>query len=103
MIKKTDAEIPAKALFVRDHLAELRTDLANRRTLLSYIRTSLTFIAGGLALIKFAGHPVMIGIGWFLIPAGIIILVEWGFTYTRISRSVRLEKEKTEAAEQGSL
>jgi putative membrane protein len=92
-----------KGVFVRDHLAELRTELANRRTLLSHIRTSLAFLGGGLALIKFSGHPLIAAIGWFLLPAGIFILVQGVITYVRVNSAVRLEKQKTEEAEQIAL
>ncbi len=92
---------PKKAeRFVRDHLAELRTELANRRTLLSHVRTSLAFLGGGVALIKFAGHPLAIVVGWFLLPAGFFILVEGIFTFVRVIRAVRIERAKTDAAEQ---
>jgi len=87
-------------LFVRDHLAELRTELANRRTLLSHIRTALAFMGGGLALVKFAGHPLAILIGWILVPVGLFILGEGIVTYVKVVRAVRMEKKKTDAAEQ---
>ena len=90
-------------LFVRDHLAELRTDLANRRTLLSHVRTALAFLGGGIALIKFAGHPLVIAAGWLLAPVGVFILIQGLVTYLRINAAVRAEKEKTEAAEKTVL
>jgi len=88
---------------VRDHLAELRTELANQRTLLSHIRTSLAFLAGGLALIKFSEHPLIVAIGWLLLPAGTLIIVQGIITYVRVNKAVRVEKQKTEAAEQTAL
>jgi putative membrane protein len=95
--------VSKKGIFVRDHLAELRTDLANRRTLLSHIRTSLAFLGGGLALIKFSGHPSITVIGWLLLPAGILILVQGVITYVKVNSAVRAEKQRTEAAEQTTL
>jgi len=86
-------------IFVRDHLAELRTELANRRTLLSHIRTALAFLGGGIALIHFSGHPLIYSVGWLLLPIGTVILIQGVITYTRVNRSVRKEKQKTEASE----
>ncbi|MBC8418672.1 MAG: DUF202 domain-containing protein [Proteobacteria bacterium] len=92
-----------KEVFVRDHLAEFRTDLANRRTLLSHIRTALAFFAGGLALIKFSGHPLIWLIGWLILPAGVIILVQGVITYIKVTRAIQAEKEKTDEAERATL
>ncbi|MBW1782013.1 MAG: DUF202 domain-containing protein [Deltaproteobacteria bacterium] len=89
-----------REVFVRDHLAEFRTELANRRTLLSHIRTALAFLGGGLALIKFSGHPLVTVIGWFLLPAGIFIIVQGVITYIKVNTAVRLEKQKTDEAEE---
>ena len=56
-----------REVFVRDHLAEYRTGLALRRTFLSYLRTALAFFGGGLAMIKFSGHPLVTLLGWILL------------------------------------
>ena len=85
--------------FVRDHLAEFRTELANRRTFLSYLRTALAFLGGGLALIKFSGHPTFTIFGWLLLPVGVLILVQGAITYIRVKRVVWEEKQRAEAAE----
>ena len=85
--------------FVRDHMAGYRTDLANRRTFLSYLRTALAFFVGGLALIKFWGHPILTVIGWIFLFAGIIIFFEGVYTYLKVKRAVQAEKEKTNKAE----
>jgi putative membrane protein len=97
--EEKDLHSSTGGLFARDHLAELRTDLANRRTLLSHVRTALAFLGGGIALIKFAGHPLIIAAGWLLAPVGVFILIQGIVTYLRINTAVRAEKEKTEAAE----
>ena len=88
-----------REVFVRDHLAGFRTDLANRRTFLSYIRTALAFFAGGLALIKFSGHPLITVMGWLFLPVGIIILIQGVITYVKVNRTVQAEKKKTDEAE----
>jgi len=92
-----------RGAFVRDHLAELRTDLANRRTLLSHIRTALAFVGGGIALIHFSGHPFLDATGWLLLPIGTGIFVQGVVTYLRIARAVREEKQQTAEAEKTLL
>lgn len=86
---------PPAELFIRDHLAGYRTELANRRTLLAYIRTVLSLVAAALVFIKFWQHPVVIGLGWVLLPIALIILIRGLLTYRRINRVVRREEEKT--------
>jgi len=92
-----------REVYVRDHLAEYRTGLALRRTFLSYLRTALAFFGGGLAMIKFSGHPLVTLLGWFLLPAGIVILVQGVITYIKVNRAVQAEKEKTDEAEQTNM
>ena len=100
-MKKNDVNPTLKReVFVRDHLAEYRTSLALRRTFLSYLRTALAFFGGGLALIKFSGHPLVTFLGWFLLPAGVVILVQGVITYIKVNRGVQAEKRKTDEAEQ---
>lgn len=47
------------------------TSLSNERTLLNYVRTALAFLASGVALIHFFERPIMIAIGWALLPLGV--------------------------------
>jgi len=86
---------PESELFIRDHLAGYRTELANRRTLLAYIRTVLSLVAAALVFIKFWQHPVVVGLGWILLPIATAILIRGILTYRRINRVVRREEEKT--------
>ena len=92
-----------REVFVRDHLAGYRTDLAIRRTFLSYLRTALAFFGGGLAMIKFSGHPLVTWLGWILLPAGIVILVQGVITYIKVNQGVRAEKRKTDEAERVNM
>jgi len=64
-----------KPVLIRDYLADYRTDLANKRTFLSYIRTALAVFAAGLALMKFFGHYLIVGLGVLLLPTGVLIFV----------------------------
>ncbi|MCP4578133.1 MAG: DUF202 domain-containing protein [Deltaproteobacteria bacterium] len=86
---------PESELFIRDHLAGYRTELANRRTLLAYIRTVLSLVAAALVFIKFWQHPIVIGLGWALLPIAAIILIRGLLIYRRINRVVRREEKKT--------
>lgn len=88
-------QTPQSELFIRDHLAGYRTELANRRTLLAYIRTALSLVAAALVFIKFWQHPIVIGLGWVLLPIAAVILIRGLLTYRRINRVVRREEEKT--------
>lgn len=92
-----------REVYVRDHLAGYRTGLALRRTFLSYLRTSLAFFGGGLAMIKFSGHPLVTLLGWFLLPAGVVILAQGIITYAKVNRAVQAEEEKTAEAEQANI
>lgn len=92
-----------KEVYVRDHLAGYRTGLALRRTFLSYLRTSLAFFGGGLAMIKFSGHPLVTLLGWFFLPAGVVILAQGIITYIKVNRAVQAEEEKTDEAEQANI
>ena len=85
--------------FVRDHLAGYRTDLASKRTFLSYLRTALAFFVGGLALIKFWGHPILTLVGWIFLFVGIIIFFQGVYNYTKVNRAILAEKEKADKAE----
>ena len=88
-------QAPQSELFIRDHLAGYRTELANRRTLLAYIRTVLSLVAAALVFIKFWQHPIVIGLGWVLLPIAAVILIRGLLTYRRINRVVRREEKKT--------
>jgi len=103
-MQKEDVDTSLKReVFVRDHLAGYRTGLALRRTFLSYLRTALAFFGGGLAMIKFSGHPLVTLLGWVLLPAGIVILVQGVIIYIRVNRAVQAEKEKTVEAERVNM
>ncbi len=83
-----------KSIFVRDYLAEYRTDLANKRTFLAYIRTALAVFAAGLALIKFFGHPIYVILGTALVVASLLIFVQGLVTYYKMKQVTRAEDEK---------
>lgn len=58
---------------LRDHLAVERTHLANERTLLSYIRTALSLLIGGGVVLQFLPEqPVLVGVAWIAIAAGVV-------------------------------
>ena len=103
MQKKNVEPSLKREVFVRDHLAEYRTGLALRRTFLSYLRTALAFFGGGLAVIKFSGYPLVTLLGWILLPAGVVILVQGVITYIKVNQGVQAEKRKTEEAEQPNM
>jgi len=86
-------------MFIRDHLAGYRTELANRRTLLAYFRTTLALVAAALVFIKFWHHPLVVGLGWALLPLSAFILIRGLLIYRRVSRAIRQEEEKTGEAE----
>ncbi len=86
---------PESELFIRDHLAGYRTELANRRTLPAYIRTVLSLVAAALVFIKFWQHPIVISLGWALLPIAAIILIRGLLIYRRINRVVHPEEKKT--------
>ena len=65
----------AGGMILRDYLAVDRTILANERTLLSYIRTAMAFAGAGTALIHFFDSGVAEGVGWVLIPTGIMVFL----------------------------
>ncbi len=83
-----------ESIFVRDYLAEYRTDLANKRTFLAYIRTALAVSAAGLALIKFFGHPIFLILGAALVVASLLIFVQGLVTYYKMKQVTRAEDEK---------
>ncbi len=82
-------------LFIRDHLAGYRTELANRRTLLAYIRTVVALVAGALVFIRFWSHPLVVWLGWTLLPISALLLIQGFRSYRKINHIVRLEEEKT--------
>jgi len=104
MQKKNDVDTSLqREVYVRDHLAGYRTGLALKRTFLSYLRTALAFFGGGLAMIKFSGHPFVTLLGWFLLPAGVVILVQGIITYIKVNRAVQGEEKKTDEAEKVNI
>ncbi len=78
-------------LFLRDHLAALRTVLANERTFLSYVRTALALIVSGISFIRFFGSAVTEALGWVLIPLGLFTLARGVRSYRRMA--VLMEEE----------
>ncbi|MGM0426648.1 MAG: YidH family protein [Thermodesulfobacteriota bacterium] len=95
------SQLGEKDVFVRDHLARYRTDLANERTFLSYFRTALACFISGLAFIKFFGHPLVAGVGWILLPTGIMTMVLGIRSYRRTNRAMRKEKAQAENRDAG--
>jgi len=101
--KKEAPPLLGESVYIRDRLAEYRTGLALKRTLLSYFRTALAFFGGGLAMIKFSGHPLATILGWSLLPAGVTILVQGCLVYMRMKRALEKEQEIADRAERGEL
>ena len=93
MEDKTPAGAPKPHLILRDYLAEKRTCLANERTFLAYIRTALTLFIAGVTFIKFFDHPLVVIIGWVLIPLGLYTMVRGAMSFRRMRRRIREEKE----------
>ena len=54
-------------------------------------------------MIKFSGHPLVTWLGWILLPAGIVILVQGVITYIKVNQGVRAEKRKTDEAERVNM
>ena len=54
-------------------------------------------------MIKFSGHPLVTLLGWFLLPAGVVILAQGIITYAKVNRAVQAEEEKTAEAEQANI
>lgn len=74
----------------RNLLAIGRTILANERTLLSFLRTALCFFMGGIAMIKYWNHPVIVGLGFVFIVLAPLLLV-WGlFRYSHAKKALQL-------------
>lgn len=62
-------------LSLTDRLALMRTELANERTLLAYWRTALALAAAGVALVEVFAAPILVALGWSLMPAGVLVLL----------------------------
>lgn len=62
----------------KDALAIGRTVLANERTLLAFLRTGIGLLGGGIAVVKFIGHPFLIALGWTAIVFSLPVIL-WGF------------------------
>ena len=60
-------------------------------------------LEGGLAMIKFSGHPLVTLLGWFFLPAGVVILAQGIITYIKVNRAVQAKEEKTDEAEQANI
>lgn len=58
-----------------DRLAIARTELANERTLLAYARTALALAAGGIGLVELFETPVLVALGWVLMPLAAMVLL----------------------------
>ena len=61
-----------------DKLAVGRTAMANDRTLLAFVRTALALLGGGVGLVAYLEHPVILAVGWLSIAAS-LVLFAWGF------------------------
>jgi len=72
-----------------DRLAISRTDLANERTLLAYVRTALALAAGGVGLVQIFTSPMVVALGWALIPASVLVLVVGVVRFQRARRALR--------------
>ena len=78
-------------------LALVRTELANRRTFLAYVKTSLGILAGGLALIHLVGDsPVMVLLGWCLLPVSVVVLGLGIRDFTRTRGIIRANEADSE-------
>lgn len=75
---------------LRDNLAVERTHLANERTLLAYIRTALASAAGGAVLLQFfPPHSALLGLAWFLVAAGGVMLAVGLYRFYRVRGDLR--------------
>ena len=75
-------------LSLADRLAVTRTELANERTLLAYVRTALTLAAGGAALIQLFAGPLLVTLGWVLLPAALLVLLVGVHRFRRARRAL---------------
>jgi putative membrane protein len=82
-----------------DRLAISRTDLANERTLLAYVRTALALAAGGVGLVQIFTSPIVVALGWALIPASALVLIVGVARFRRARRALR--DAETTVAETG--
>jgi putative membrane protein len=72
-----------------DRLAVSRTDLANERTLLAYVRTALALAAGGIGLVQIFSAPLIVALGWALMPAGALVFLLGVARFRRTQRALR--------------
>ncbi len=86
---------PGELPILRDDLAVHRTTLANERTMLAYLRTALTFFVAGITFIKFFETPLIIGIGWAMVPASVIVLLKGAASYRKMSREIVKDEQKS--------
>lgn len=85
---------PGELPILRDDLAVHRTTLANERTMLAYLRTALTFFAAGVTFIKFFDSPLIVGIGWVMVPVSVVVLVKGAMSYKNMHREIIKDEEK---------
>lgn len=79
-------------VILRDTLAVHRTALANERTLLSYIRTALTLFVAGITFIKFFENPLIISVGWLLLPVSVVVMVKGVISFRNMDRRINEEE-----------
>lgn len=91
MEERAGREKTKAPLILRDYLAEKRTCLANERTFLAYVRTSLTLFIAGVTFIKFFDHPLIVVIGWILIPVGIYTMVQGVRSFRKMKKLIEEE------------
>ena len=69
-----------------DHLAAIRSILANERTFLAYQRTAITTLAAAITFIRFFDHPLVVALGWALIPCSGLTALLGAVRYRRMRR-----------------
>jgi len=83
-----------KLPILRDDLAVHRTTLANERTFLAYLRTALTFFVAGVTFIKFFDNPVIVAMGWIMIPVSVVVLAKGILSFREMGRTIREEEDE---------
>lgn len=94
MTSQNKDDTPRGQLILRDRLAENRTVLANERTLLAYVRTSLALFAAGVSFIKFFDSPLVVIMGWVLLPIGAYTILRGFVSFRNIKRVMRREEQE---------
>lgn len=76
----------SKDVIYRELLALDRTNLAVDRTLLAYWRTSLTMLIIGISFIKLFNAPILMVLGWLLIPLAIALSIVGMYRCRRLKK-----------------